>query len=59
MNQLPKDPMLLLSVVNTQLRDHFPNFTELCKFYSVDEAQLSATLKSIDYEYDAKINQFI
>lgn len=59
MNQLPKDPMLLLSVVNTQLRDHFPNFTEFCKFYSVEEDSITAKLKDIDYEYDDVTNQFI
>jgi len=59
MNQLPKDPMLLLSVVNTQLRDHFPNFTELCKFYSIEEHTIINTLKDIDYEYDENTNQFI
>ena len=26
---LPKDPVMLLSVVNTQLRDHYPTLTEL------------------------------
>ncbi|MBP9575009.1 MAG: DUF4250 domain-containing protein, partial [Agathobacter sp.] len=25
---LPKDPVMLLSVVNTQLRDHYPTLTE-------------------------------
>ena len=27
---LPKDPVLLLSVVNTKLRDSYPNLEELC-----------------------------
>lgn len=27
---LPKDPMILLSVVNTKLRDEFPSLEELC-----------------------------
>jgi hypothetical protein len=59
MNQLPKDPMLLLSVVNTQLRDHFPNFSELCKFYSIEESEIENKLRDIDYEYDVVTNQFI
>ena len=29
-NGLPKDPMLLLSVVNTKLRDYYHNLDALC-----------------------------
>ena len=41
---LPKDPVMLLSVVNTQLRDHYPTLTELaaaymtCLLYTSDAA---------------------
>ena len=28
MNTLPKDPVMLLSFVNTQLRDHYPSLEE-------------------------------
>ena len=28
---LPKDPVMLLSVVNTKLRDYYPNLDELAK----------------------------
>ena len=33
---LPKDPVMLLSVVNTQLRDHYPTLTELAAAYMTD-----------------------
>ena len=59
MPQLPKDPIMLLSFTNTQLRDNYPSLTEFCKAYIVDESYVVNTLKSIDYEYDNRVNQFI
>lgn len=59
MPQLPKDPVMLLSFTNTQLRDHYSNLTEFCKAYIVEEKDIINTLKSIDYEYDRTVNQFI
>lgn len=58
-NALPKDPMLLLSVVNTKLRDFYSDIDAFCQDLDVDKEELSAKLKSIDYEYDKEINQFV
>ena len=35
---LPKDPVMLLSVVNTQLRDHNPTLTELAAAFMTASA---------------------
>lgn len=59
MPQLPKDPVMLLSFINTQLRDNYPNLSELCKAYIVEEHDIVSSLGSIDYEYDKRINQFV
>ncbi len=59
MLDLPKDPVLLLSVVNTELRDRFPNLRRFCKAHQIDEGKLVDTLKSIDYTYDPDLNQFV
>lgn len=59
MNQLPKDPVLLLSVVNTKLRDHYDSLEALCLDLQVDQEELITKLKGIDYEYDKSQNQFI
>ncbi len=59
MDKLPKDPMMLLSVVNTQLRDFYGDLKSFCDDFEVDEQELKAKLKSIDYEYDARYNKFI
>ena len=56
---LPKDPVILLSVINTKLRDEFENFDELCVVLGADAAGLTETLHKIGYHYDAKTNQFI
>lgn len=59
MNTLPKDPVMLLSFVNTQLRDHYPSLEEFAAIYQIDAAEVISALKSIDYEYDSATNQFI
>ena len=56
---LPNDPVMLLSVVNTQLRDHYPTLSELAAAYMTDADALTAKLASINYHYDEKQNQFI
>lgn len=58
-NGLPKDPMLLLSVVNTKLRDYYHSLDALCEDMDVDREAIVSTLKSIDYEYDDDRQQFV
>ena len=57
--ELPKDPMLLLSVINTKLRDYYPNLDLLCEELQIDSETLKKRLAEIDYEYDAEQNRFI
>ena len=60
MNQnLPKAPVMLLSVINTNLRDFYPDLDTLCQELQLDKETLIQTLEKIDYEYDAAQNQFI
>lgn len=56
---IPKDPMMLLSFVNTQLRDFYPNLEEFAKGFGVEEAEIVEKLKAIDYEYVAELNKFV
>ena len=56
---LPEDPMILLSYVNTKLRDEFPSLRELCLKLGVDEEDLCRRMKQIDYEYDSALNRFV
>lgn len=55
----PKDPAMLLSWINTQLRDFYPSLTELCAAENLDREAVEAALSSIDYAYDSATNQFI
>lgn len=56
---LPNDPMLMLSVVNTRLRDRYADLEALCDDLQVDCAELEEKLGMIDYTYDASSNQFV
>lgn len=56
---LPKDPVILLSFVNTQLRDHYPSFDEFVQSTLCDGQAIIEILRGIDYEYDEAQNQFI
>lgn len=56
---LPQDPVILLSYVNTQLRDRYATLDALCEQEDADKAALCAKLAEIGYEYDAPHNQFV
>ena len=58
MNTLPNDPHLLVSVVNTKLRDFYDSLDALCDDMGVDQDQLVLKLLGTDYTYDARLNQF-
>lgn len=59
MSSLPKDPVMLLSVVNTNLRDYYPTLEEFCRAKDVEQSDIVEKLKMINYEYDAEKNQFV
>lgn len=59
LNGLPSDPMILLSVVNTKLRDFYTSLQALCDDMEISEAELKEKLAQIDYEYDGLKNQFV
>lgn len=55
---LPKDPVMLMSYLNTQLRDNYDSLESLCDALDADQATIEATLASIDYHYNKELNQF-
>lgn len=55
---LPKDPAILLSVVNTKLRDFYASLDELCCDLELDKDEIIKKCKMIGYEYDENSNQF-
>lgn len=56
---LPKDPYILLSYLNTQLRDKYASLAALCDDLEEDQAALEAIMQTVQYHYDANRNQFI
>ena len=59
MTKFPKDPAMLLSYVNTQLRDFYPSMEEFCKAMDVEKAEIDEKLAMIDYEYDPVNNRYV
>jgi len=55
---LPKDPIMLLSVVNTKLRDHHSSLEDFCKSHNVQSNDIIDSLAKVDYFYDEDSNQF-
>ena len=59
---LPQDPIILLSYLNTQLRDNYSSLEALTEGLDLDPAELEASLsrlKEMGYAYDAAQNKFI
>ena len=56
---LPKDPAMLLSVVNTKLRDFYDSLDALCDDLDAERESVEQALAGIGYTYDAEKNQFV
>lgn len=59
---LPNDPIILLSYLNTQLRDKYPSFDELCGDMQLDAAcrsEIESKLKAVGYVYCGSSNSFV
>ena len=56
---LPNDPNILLSLVNTKLRDEYVSLSDLCAALDEEEAALAARLAAAGWRYDPEANQFV
>ena len=56
---LPKDPVMLLSVINLKLRDFYKDLDALCEDLNVEKDDIIHRLESINYCYNAEKNQFV
>ena len=59
MTDLPRDPYMLLSVVNMKLRDGYPSLSALCDDLDAVQADLEAALAGVGYCYDEGQNAFV
>lgn len=56
---LPQDPFILLSYVNTKLRDDYSSLDDLCGALDVDKEDILSKLSKAGFEYDESSNRFI
>lgn len=55
---IPNDPIILLSFINTKLRDQYGSLDELCDDMELNKNDLCEKLKSVGYAYSETQNQF-
>lgn len=55
---LPNDEFMLLSVINTKLRDCYSNLDELCDDMNESREEIERRLNSVGFEYSEELNKF-
>ena len=55
---LPQDPAILLSYVNTCMRDEGCTLEEFCAGHDADQAELEAKLAALGFCYDPEHRRF-
>ncbi len=55
---LPSDPFMLLSFINTKLRDEYSTLEELCSSLDIEKDALTDKLGAAGFVYMPEINQF-
>ncbi len=55
---LPKDPFMLMSVLNTKLRDRYDSLEALCDDLELNRDELTIRLQEAGFDYDPERNQF-
>ena len=56
---LPQDPMVLLSYVNTKLRDEYDDLDAFCEDRDLDRAELERRLAAVGFVYREEQNRFL
>lgn len=56
---LPNDPVMLLSLINTKLRDYNSSLDDFCRENDLNEDEIKEKLEMIDYHYSKERNQFV
>ena len=56
---LPQDHYILLSFINTKLRDEYSCLSELCAALDADEGEVTAALAAVGCAYDPEQNRFM
>ena len=56
---LPRDPFILLSYVNTKMRDEGWDLETFCQETGASRKSLCAVLAAIDYAYEEELRRFV
>lgn len=56
---IPNDPAILLSFINTKLRDFYPSLDALCDDMELDRQEIENKLSQIGYIYKEERKQFV
>ena len=56
--ELPNDPMMLFTFINTKLRDNYSSLDELCDDMHISRSVLEQKLRSAGFEYNPNQNKF-
>ena len=55
---LPQDDFILLSFVNTKLRDEYGSLNSLCEDLDLPQDSIVSRLENLGYAYDEDLNAF-
>lgn len=58
MNEIPNDPIMLLSWLNLKLRDFYPSLDALCEDLELEKTAILDKLSAIGFEYNEEQNRF-
>ena len=58
MDNLPSDPFILLSYVNTKLRDDYPSLDSMCEDLDINRSELEKKLGEAGFEFSSENNKF-
>lgn len=57
-DEMPKDPMMLMSYINMKLRDFYPTLDALCDDLQICREELESKLSEVGLEYNSQANKF-
>ncbi len=58
MNNIPKDPIMLMSWLNLKLRDFYPDLDSLCDDLELDRQDIEERMKAAGFEYSEEHRKF-
>ena len=56
-DNIPRDPAILQSYVNTQLRDHYASLAEMCDDIDIPLDEMTRILAAAGLEYEPALNK--